>query len=175
MDIPRQEDLHTLFWYNAPTGDLIRKPEMVHGTRWYETVVRSCGTVCGRPSGTHRYGRLRINGYMHSTHRVVWTMHHGTIPQGAIIDHIDRDPSNNRVENLRLADYALNAINRCTPLKNSMTGAYGVNFRKSRGVWRARIQVNGVRVELGTFHTKESAVQAYEAARCIYHRGAVIA
>ena len=44
-------------------------------------------------------------------HREVWKYHNGEIPKGCVIDHIDRDVSNNQIENLRLATYAMNNKN----------------------------------------------------------------
>ena len=44
-------------------------------------------------------------------HREVWKYHNGLIPKGCVIDHIDRDVSNNQIENLRLATYSMNNKN----------------------------------------------------------------
>lgn len=44
-------------------------------------------------------------------HRAVWEYHNGKIPKGCVIDHIDRDVSNNQIENLRLATYSMNNKN----------------------------------------------------------------
>lgn len=35
-------------------------------------------------------------------HRYIWTQAHGDIPNGYDVDHIDFNPSNNRIENLQL-------------------------------------------------------------------------
>ena len=44
-------------------------------------------------------------------HRMVWTYHNGNIPNGLVIDHIDRNKSNNQIENLRLVDWKTNRDN----------------------------------------------------------------
>lgn len=44
-------------------------------------------------------------------HRAVWEYHHGKIPTDRVIDHINRDRSDNRIENLRLATFSQNRRN----------------------------------------------------------------
>jgi hypothetical protein len=59
-------------------------------------------------------------GYLHRTpngvskwyHREVWEFYNGLIPKGFQIDHINRDTSDNRIDNLRLATPRLNNLNK---------------------------------------------------------------
>lgn len=76
--------------------------------------------------------------------------HHGEIPNGLQIDHIDGNCLNNRIENLRLVTHLQNEWNkpRC-----------GVNYEK--GKWRARMQHEGNSVHIGCFPTQEQAIHAY--------------
>lgn len=48
--------------------------------------------------------------YRHS--RLVWVYHHGELPDDLEIDHRDRDPTNDRIENLRIANRQQNTRNR---------------------------------------------------------------
>lgn len=58
-------------------------------------------------------GYMFFDGIKHPTdgyktinaHRLVWTWFNGEIPEGCVIDHIDHDPSNNSLSNLRLRTY----------------------------------------------------------------------
>lgn len=52
-----------------------------------------------------------VNGKQYYVHRIVWEMFNGEIPKGMLIDHINRDYTDNRVENLRLVDHRGNANN----------------------------------------------------------------
>lgn len=89
-------------------------------------------------------------------HRIIWAMHHGRWPK-AEIDHIDCDPSNNRLENLREATHAQNASNR----KPYAAVAKGVH-PTSCG-FKAHITVNGKHYHIGHFKTVEQASAAYAA------------
>jgi len=75
-----------------------------------------------------------------------------------LIDHIDGNKLNNRRSNLRRADRSLNGLNTTRPGKRNTTGTVGV-ARNGNG-WRARINVDGVAVELGTHKTKDEAAKA---------------
>ena len=92
-------------------------------------------------------------------HRVIFGICHGYIPN--IIDHIDRNPENNKVENLRPSDKKLNSINTGLSVKNK-SGVKGVVFYK--GKWDAfvHIRLGGCRkkINLGRFKTLEDAKHA---------------
>lgn len=47
----------------------------------------------------------------HSLHRAVWEYHYGEIPEGMVIDHIDRNTDNNQIENLRCVTQSENNKN----------------------------------------------------------------
>lgn len=60
----------------------------------------------------------------YTQHSIIWEMHYGPVPDGFTIDHIDRDRSNNRLENLRLADYSLQNTNKAHPNRCVETGRW---------------------------------------------------
>jgi len=61
------------------------------------------------------------------------------------VDHINRDPLDNRKTNLRLADHSLNQHNKGIQ-QNNKTGVKGISWDNTRNRWTAVVQVNNVRV-----------------------------
>jgi hypothetical protein len=91
-------------------------------------------------------------------HRIIYEMHHGKIPNGFVIDHIDRNPLNNKIENLRLASLSENKINSAAN-HNNTTGFKGV-IRTPNNKFQARLGFNNKKLYLGLFNTKEEAAAA---------------
>ena len=80
------------------------------------------------------------------------------------IDHIDGEPSNNRLDNLRLATNSENQQNR--KKSNNTSGAKGVC--KIRNRFKAHIGVRGKVKNLGTYGTFNEAADAYKTAAAQY-------
>lgn len=76
------------------------------------------------------------------------------------IDHIDRNPSNNCISNLRPATTQTNHFNM---------NAKGYSWHKRDKKWHARIKLDGKKIHLGYFDIEEEARQAYLDAKEIYH------
>ena len=87
---------------------------------------------------------------------------------GRFGDHVDHDTLDNRRRNLRVASGSENASN-ARLRKDNPSGFKGVTFHKPTGRWRARIQSNGVPVELGYTDTPEEASRLYCAAVPRFH------
>lgn len=94
----------------------------------------------------------------HSMHRMIWEAFYGPIPDGMEIDHIDRNPSNNAVHNLRLATREQNARNN-SGHRNSGSKHSGVSFYKRQNKWTATIRVKRKLVHLGYFDTEQQAAE----------------
>jgi hypothetical protein len=99
-----------------------------------------------------RLGRL---GYKQVTH-LIWFLCHGIWPsKGLVIDHIDRDPTNNRLSNLRLATQSQNMINRTHLRWGDKNLPQGVTEKHNRFV--ARLTIGG-KYFISSFDTLEEAV-----------------
>ena len=83
------------------------------------------------------------------------------------IDHINGDPRDNRVSNLRVCSSAENNKNK-RRRKDSTSGMKGVCWHSRDRKWRARIQVDGHRKHLGLFDDPSEASRVYEAAAEYY-------
>ena len=114
------------------------------------------------------YYCVKLNRKMFYLHRLLAQAFIPNPEKKRIVDHIDGNPLNNSLSNLRWATDLESSRNRKT-FSNNSSGFKGVSFHKATGKWRAYIKVDGKLKHLGLFHTKEEAAAAYEkAARELY-------
>jgi hypothetical protein len=103
------------------------------------------------------YTQIRINKKLFYLHRLVWIYHFGETPFE--IDHIDGNPANNFLENLREATHQQNLSNMKKHVDNK-SGYVGVT--KCYNKWLAKIMIDGVAINIGSFDTPEAASDAYQ-------------
>lgn len=113
------------------------------------------------------YSHIQINGSKYKTHRLIFLLHHGYLPE--TVDHIDGDTTNNRVENLRVASTPQNQHNARRRLDNS-SGVKGVSWHSPLNKWRVQIQTNRVKKHIGYFDDLELAELVAIEARDKYHK-----
>lgn len=87
---------------------------------------------------------------------------------GLEVDHVNRNPLDNRRSNLRVVKGCQNNLNK-SRYSNNTSNFKGVTWHEPTGMWRARIQKNGKRVSLGYFPDAGKAGKAYDKAAIIYH------
>ena len=109
---------------------------------------------------------IQISKKPYCAHRLAWLYAFGKFPEN-FIDHIDGNPFNNKINNLRECTDAQNAQNKRKPPSNSSTGFLGVCSRKYG--FHAHIQKNGKHIFIGSFKTPEEAHQAYLAKKRELH------
>jgi hypothetical protein len=100
------------------------------------------------------YCRTKINQKEYLLHRLIFCMHHGYLPKS--VDHIDGNPSNNCIENLRECSHGENMMNSKAP-KTNKSGTKGVSWNVGSKKWQVRIQNKNKCVYLGVYEDKELA------------------
>lgn len=108
-----------------------------------------------RPKG---YRDVSFRGARYRAHRVALAIAFRRQP-GPVIDHINGDPGDNRLANLREVDASKNQANRHARRHKNRRG---VCLLKS-GRWMAQIKQHGRNHYLGTFSRIDDAQAAYDA------------
>ena len=108
-----QSDLLQLFEYR-PDGQIVWKKN---------------GKIAG---SAKEYHQTMVNGTLYGTHRLIFLMHHGYLPEE--IDHVNRDPLDNRIENLRASTSSQNKMNR-----RGWNGHKNVYWHKQHNKWMVKV------------------------------------
>jgi HNH endonuclease len=127
----------------------------------------------GDPAGAinkHGYYRLGFGNRDYQAHRIAWALHYGAWPVG-VVDHIDGNPSNNRISNLRDVSIQINMQNRRAATRGSLSGLLGAHLHRQSGLWHAVIKTSGKATSLGYHKTPEAAHAAYVEAKRLLHAG----
>lgn len=148
------EEAHRVFRYCPESGSLFWK-------------VASRGHRAGGEAGSvlaNGYRYVRVKGRAYLAHRVIWLMNFGEWPS-ALIDHIDRDVLNNRLQNLREATKSQNNQNS---VGRRHGGKKGASLDPRDGRWKSQIMINRKCIFLGRFKTECEAHEAYKRAAVKY-------
>lgn len=135
------------------------KPWLPNGIAW----AINAGPRAKRlsPAGTKssidgRY-RVKIGDRFFLNHRIVYFLETGRDPFPYLVDHIDRDPSNNKISNLRIVTHRGNMSNR-----GRRDGWLPVGVSRQGNRFIARICVDGHQRYLGTYDSAPEAADAYQ-------------
>lgn len=158
--VPDLEELSHVLDYDRDTGIF----------RWKQQVKydKPVGSIAGT---VRRFGYVYIGvcgSGQFAAHRLAWMMYYGHDPVGEV-DHIDGNPSNNSIKNLRLASSSEQKQNKCVQSNNrsGLKGAYYHTCHKGKK-WRSQIKTKDGLVYLGYYHTAEEAHAAYGRAAMLY-------
>ena len=98
------------------------------------------------------YHYIMVNGKKLLTHRLAWYLMKGKMPED-VIDHIDRNPSNNKLENLRAVTQRENTLNSARVDNGKSVEQF------PNGRWRSYYTYRGKKEHLGVFDTEEEAIE----------------
>ena len=142
--------LQELFNYDPVTG-------------WFTNRSSRGRAKAGRRAGAYAhylYRRIIIDYKKYYEHHLAWFYVYGQWPNE--VDHIDGNPSNNAITNLRLCDRSQNNCNAKRPTGQS--GLRGAYLDKRNLQWYSHIQHGGQVKFLGNFSSPEEAHEAFERA-----------
>lgn len=160
--IPPQDILRVILDYDPETGDLHHKARPAElflsegaGKAWNKKYAGKNAVSRVDHEGYHK---VCLFGSRCRAHRVIWKLVYGEEPK--FIDHINGDPADNRLGNLRNVEFVENCRNRKLP-SNNTSGVVGVHWSLSIGRWIARIgSGRGNQRLIGTYASFDDAVAA---------------
>ena len=114
-------DFNLDFYYNEESPSCLSYLRTINR----HTEGFNVGTKEYRKNGTPLTWRVFYNKNRYKAHRIVWVLHHGSIDPDLYIDHIDGNPFNNKISNLRLVSPTENSRNAKMHVRNK-TGVTGV-------------------------------------------------
>lgn len=123
-------------------------------------VTRSVRAPAGSIAGAvcRGYVQIQIDRRIYRAHRLAWLVTYGVWPKGSI-DHIDGNPGNNRITNLRDVPQQINTRN-IKLSRNNKSGVNGVSWNAKAQKWQSHIMIDGKSYNLGSYHTVEDAAAA---------------
>lgn len=157
-----QERLKELLDYNPETGVFTWKAKSAPAASKVKI-----GDVAGSFE-TKGYKRIKINYKQYKSHRLAWLYVNGRWPAEEL-DHIDGNPGNNSISNLRECSRAENTENRAPQGKHS-SGLIGVSWNERKQKWKAVIAKDRKSIFLGYFHCKYEAHKEYQQAKRQLHQ-----
>lgn len=106
----------------SPSGLVRIKSKFGNSIKNTPVGLRNFGSF-NKPTGW----RLEFKGKNYYIHRIIWALTYGSVDSGRVIDHLDGNPFNNKINNLSLKTKADNSRNQRKSRLNT-TGTTGVNL-----------------------------------------------
>lgn len=125
-------DFESLYYYceNSKSGLRFKRDGLARSSKGRFKAGDEAGTKLSTG-----YYSVQLNGKNYMAHRVVWVLLNGSIGR-EIIDHKDKNRSNNKIENLRLVTHSINGKNSSIRSHNK-TGYSGVSFTRKFNIYSA--------------------------------------
>jgi hypothetical protein len=125
------------------------------------------GQKIGTKSHQNGYLRVQLHKKQYFVHRIIFTMFYGFIPTE--VDHIDGNPGNNKIENLRNVSRTQNCINTRLRTTNK-SGFKNVSWSKTMKKWSVQIRINKKNIYFGWYDDIELADLVAQEARNKHHK-----
>jgi hypothetical protein len=152
-----------LFWKNVPPN-LFSNGKYNQDRKAKSFNAKFAGKEALTSTSKDGYKSGSVFGFSVKAHRVAWAIFYGFWPN-RIIDHINGNPSDNRIKNLRDVSQVENQRNQFLRRDNK-TGVSGIHFCKKTNKWIAQLyKSKGERVFLGRFAERQSAIDSLMIAR----------
>lgn len=128
----------SIFAYDESSPSCLVFNKVIYGGRNLKQQIRKPGDFAGSKEYNNRSGeplawRVHYNGFRYNAHRLVWIIHSGQIDDSKVIDHLDGNPFNNRIENLQIKTVRENNQNVKLSSKNK-SGVCGVFLEHVEGL-----------------------------------------
>lgn len=152
-----QEMFKEVLNYNPDSGEFTWKID--------RTTRSKKGQVAGYLD-ENGYRHIRIGPKIYRAHRIAWEYMYGKF-EGEV-DHIDNNPSNNSISNLRVCNSRQNKYNARLRKDNS-SGVKGLHWYKAYKKWQVNLRINGKTKCLGYFEDLFEACCTVMSARNLHH------
>lgn len=112
------------------------------GRLWWKKQIRGEGRprIMNKPIGNtidRGYIKMVYNGTHYKAHTIAFCLYYGRWPsKGMVIDHIDRNPRNNHISNLREVSQAINSRN------SKAAKTRGITYNRVTKKWKAQLTHN---------------------------------
>lgn len=151
-----QELLKSILNYDKHTGIFTWKIQ--------SNANNKIGDIAGTKKKTG-YMSITYKGKLYAAHRLAFLYEHGYLPK--MIDHINRNKVDNRIENLREATHSQNQYNSKKGMGKSKER--NVYWRKYKKKWAVIFHFNNKPKQFGSFDTIEEASKLANELRLKFH------
>jgi len=120
--------------------------EYRNGELYWKIMTNPSKKLIGKKAGcksSGAYGVVNLDGQAYSIHKVIFCMHNGFMPE--IVDHINGDKSDHKIENLRAATHQSNNWNRVTQSNNKL-GLKNISWHKQNQKYWVQLAKNGKKI-----------------------------